>query len=104
MRRYYHNMGHEPVQHRTWLIDQETINEDDFKWLMAFNIPIRIEAPEQKFDTSGGGTYTVYGKKTYTCDTTTDKQRDMLILKYGNKAVLIFETVVLPGTMNQLIA
>lgn len=93
-------MSNEPKKYRTWLIAQETIDEADFKWLMAFDIPVRIEAPEHKFDVVGGGQQIVYGKRTYTCDTTTDKQRDMLILKYGNNAVLIQEEIVLPGTIS----
>lgn len=42
------------------------IGEDDFKWLMAFGIPIRIEKPEHTFETAGGGKHTVYGRANYT--------------------------------------
>ncbi len=100
MRRFYHNMSNEPKKYRTWIIAQETMGEDDFKWLMAFDIPVRIDKPEQTFNTASGRQHTIYGKPTFTCDTTTDKQRDMLVLKYGNKAVLIQEEIVLPGTMS----
>ncbi len=100
MKRFYHNMSNEPRKYRTWILAVDEVGEADFKWLHAFDIPVRIEAPEHKFDKSGGGTYTVYGKKTITCDTTTDKRRDMLVLKYGNQAVRIQEEIVLPGTMS----
>ena len=93
-------MSNEIKTYRTWILAVDNIGEADFKWLTAFDIPVRIEAPEHKFDTTNGGTYTVYAKKTITCDTTTDKQRDMLILKYGNDAVLIQEEHILPGTMS----
>lgn len=93
-------MSNEVKTYRTWILAIDNIGEADFKWLHAFDIPVRIEAPEHKFDKQGGGTYMVYGKKTFTCDTMTDKQRDMLVLKYGNDAVLIQEEHVLPGTMS----
>jgi hypothetical protein len=88
------------MKYRTWIIAQETISEDDFKWLKAFDIPIRIDRPSQEFNTASGRTHTVYGKPMYTCDTTTDKQRDMLVLKYGNKAILLQEELVFPGSMS----
>lgn len=100
MKRYYHNMSNDTMKFRTWILDVKSIDEADFKWLKAFEIPVRVDAPQHAFDLPNGNTHTVYGKKVYTCDTTTDKQRDMLILKYGNSAVLIQETVVLPGTLS----
>lgn len=100
MKRFYHNMSNEPKKYRTWLITQESIGEADFKWLRAFDIPIRIDRPEQEFDSLGGTTHKIYGRVMYTCDTTTDKQRDMLVLKYGNNAVLLSEEVVMPGTIS----
>ncbi len=98
-------MGHEPITYRTWLLTVDTIGEADFLWLRGFEIPIRIDRPTQEFDSFGGQTHKIYGKPLYTCDTTTDKQRDMLILKYGNQAVLLSETLVTPGTIceNELI-
>lgn len=100
MRRFYHNMSSEPKKYRTWMLLQETVDESDFKWLMAFDIPIRIDKPEQTFTTASGRSHTIYGKATYTLDTHTDKQRDMLVLKYGNNIMLIQEEIVLPGTMS----
>lgn len=101
MKRFYFNQSHKPMKYRTWILARETVGEDDFKWLKAFDIPIRVDAPEKKFDTNSGKTYTVYGKPLYTLDTTTDKQRDMLVLKYGNDVVLLSEEVVLPGSMSE---
>jgi hypothetical protein len=84
---------------RTWMLNSDyVIGEDDFKWLKAFGIPIRIDKPEHTFDTVTGRQHTVYGKPVYTLDTTTDKQRDMVVLKYGNQALLMQEEHVLPGT------
>lgn len=85
---------------RTWILAQDTIGEDDFKWLKAFNILIRIDRPTHTFDTMNGSTHTVAGKPLYTLDTTTDKQRDMLVLKYGTNVVLLMEEVVLPNSMS----
>ena len=80
----------------------DSIDESDFLWLKAFDISIKIEQPHHTFDVAlgGGRTHTVVGKPTYTIDTTTDKQRDMVILKYGNQALLIQEEHVLPGSMS----
>ena len=100
MKRSHYNMGHNPVTFRTWMLLQEEVGEADFKWCTAFGIPMRIEKPEHTFDTVGGRTHTVYGKPTITLDTTTDKQRDMLVLKYGNNIMLVQEDHVLPGTMS----
>jgi hypothetical protein len=101
MKRYHHNNTNEPMTFRTWMLDSNyVIGEDDFKWLKAFDIPIRIDAPTHDFTTSSGQTVTVQGKTTYTLDTTTDKQRDMLMLKYGSDIVLIQEEHVLPFSMS----
>jgi hypothetical protein len=79
---------------------QETVGEDDFKWLKAFDIPIKIDRPSHTFDVSTGVSKTIYGKTTIILDTTTDKQRDMLVLKYGNSIVLLSEEYVLPNSMS----
>ena len=94
MKRYHQNFSNEPMTFRTWMLMVDSVDESDFLWLKAFDIPIRIEAPEHKFDTVNGATYTVYAKPTYTLDTQTDKQRDMIVLKYGNTAMLIQEEIV----------
>lgn len=94
-------MTNEPMKYRTWMLMVESVDESDFKWLKAFDISIRIEAPEHTFDTvNGKSTHTVYGKPKYTLDTTNDKQRDMIVLKYGSQALLVQEEIVLPGTMS----
>jgi len=100
MKRFYHNTTNEAMKYRTWILAVETIGEDDFKWLKAFDIPIRIDRPGTEFNTASGRTHTIYGKAMYTCDTTTDKQRDMLVLKYGNNAVLLQEEIVFPGSIS----
>ena len=100
MKRYHANMTNEPMTFRTWMLMVDSVGDADFKWLGAFGITIRVEAPEHTFDTINGRTHTVRGKPTYTIDTTTDKQRDMVVLKYGNQALLIQEDRVLPGSMS----
>lgn len=100
MKRYHANMTNEPMTFRTWMLLVDSMDESDFKWLGAFGIKVRVEAPEHTFDTSSGSTHTVYGKPSYTIDTTTNKQRDMVVLKYGNQALLIQEEHVLPGSMS----
>jgi hypothetical protein len=100
MKRFYYNMTNEPVKYRTWMLVKEPLVEADFLWLKGFDISIRIEQPTHTFETMAGSTHAVYGKRTVTLDTTTDKQRDMIVLKYGNDAVLIQEETMLPGTMS----
>ena len=101
MKRYHHNATNEPMTFRTWMLSSDyVIGEDDFKWLMAFGIPIRIDKPEHTFETMSGSKRTVYGKPTYTLDTTTDKQRNMLMLKYGSDIVLIQEEHVMANSMS----
>lgn len=99
MKRFYYNMTTEPIKYRTWLLLKEDITEADFLWLKAFDIPISIDPGEQEFNTSKG-VYRYAGKQTYTLESTTDKQRNMIVLKYGNIAMLIQEEIVLPGTMS----
>ena len=100
MKRFYHNMTNEPMKYRSWLLLQETVGEDDFKWLKAFDIPIRVDEPKHAFNTVNDGIWLVQGKVAYTLDTTTDKQRDMLILKYGSNVLLMQEEIVMPGTFS----
>lgn len=99
MKRFYHNMSNEPKQYRTWLLLQDSVTEADFKWLKAFDISIRIEHPSHVINVIGQSVE-VMDKVRYTVDTTTDKQRDMLLLKYSPNIVLIQEEIVLPGTMS----
>lgn len=98
--RAHFNQTNKPMTFRTWMLLQDTVDEADFKWLKAFDIPIKIDRPSHTFDMSTGSTHTIYGKTKITLDTTTDKQRDMLILKYGNNVVLLSEEYVLPNSMS----
>jgi hypothetical protein len=100
VKRFYQNLSNETMTYRVWMLVKEDINEADFIWLKAFNIPIRIDQPTHTFETMGGGRHAVVGKRTVTLETTTDKQRNMIVLKYGNDAVLIQEDIVFPGTMS----
>lgn len=100
MKRFYHNMSNEPRTYRTWQLLVDTMGEADFKWLHAFDIPVRIERPEYDINSASGRQHTVYGKPTYTIDTVNDKQRNMVVLKYGNQALLLQEQTVLPGTIS----
>jgi hypothetical protein len=100
MKRYHQNLTNETIVFRTWMLTKEELNQSDFLWLHGFGISIRVEQPTHTFDTIGGRTHSVYGKRTVTLDSTTDKQRDMIVLKYGNEAVLMQEEIVFPGTLS----
>ena len=99
MKRYYQNLSNEPMKFRVWKLTRTELNESDVKWLKGFGISFRLDQDQQTFETSKG-TYQYAGPNTITLDTTTDRQRDMIVLKYGNDAVLIQETIVLPGTLS----
>ena len=101
MKRYHHNGTNEPMTFRTWMLAPDyVIGEDDFVWLKAFDIPIRIDRPEHTFETLGGGTHTIAGRANYTLDTTTDKQRNMLMLKYGSDIILLQEEHVIANSFS----
>lgn len=99
MKRYYQNLSDEPIKFRVWKLTRTDLNESDVKWLKGLGISFRIESDEQTFETSKG-TYQYAGRNVITLDSNTDKQRNMIVLKYGNDAVLIQETIVLPGTLS----
>lgn len=103
MRRVHFNQSNSTICFRTWLLLQDTVDESDYKWLNAFDIKIRIDQPTHEFTTTSGGVHKIAGKLTITLDTTTDRQRDMLVLKYGNSVVLIQEEIVLPGSMSECV-
>lgn len=99
MKRFYQNLGHEPVRHRTWILFQDSIDAADFKWLNGLSIPITVEQNPIEIN-SNGVNYQVAGRAVYSLDTTTDKQRDMLVLKYGDSVLLVQEETVAPGTIS----
>jgi hypothetical protein len=98
MKRYHQNLTNETMVFRTWRLLVDGIDESDFKWLKAFDMYVTIDRPTQTFNTSSGGSYTISATPIYTVDTTTNKQRDMLILKYGSSAILMQEEVVMPNS------
>ena len=100
MKRYHQNLTDEVKTFRTWVLMKDSVDESDLVWLNSLDIYIRIERPEHTFDTTNGLKQTVYGRPTITLDTTTDKQKAMLYLKYGNLVMLIQEEHVLPGTIS----
>jgi hypothetical protein len=100
MKRYHQNLTNETMVFRTWRLLVDEIDESDFKWLKAFDMYVTIDRPTQTFSTSSGGSYTISATPIYTVDTTTNKQRDMLILKYGSSAILMQEDIVIPGTIS----
>ena len=85
------------IQHvKHWTILQDTFDESDAKWLIAFGMRVHVERPTHTFDTANGGKHTIAGKPRIEVTTTTDKQRDMLMLKYAQSAVILSEEWVMP--------
>lgn len=89
------NNSNSPMQIRTWVLMKDDIDESDKIWLHAFAISIHIDRPTHTFNVSSGATHTIYGKPKITITTTEDRQRDMLILKYGNDVFLLSEEWVM---------
>ena len=100
MKRYHQNLSPETMVFRTWKLLVDSLNESDFIWLESLGIPVSIDRPEHTFDTATGRKHTIYGKASYSVETTTEKQRAMLLLKYSDTAILIQEEILLPGTMS----
>lgn len=100
MKKYYYNNSNEPTCFRTWILALETIGEDDIKWITAFDMSIRVDQPTHDIHSANGTTRKIVSKALYTVETTTDKQRDMLVLKYGNKAVMLVEEWVMPNSIS----
>ena len=94
------NVGTTPTCYRTWLLLQDTLDRADYLWLDGLGVTLNLDQPTHTFETLGGGTHTIAGKRTIRLESTTDKQRDMIVLKYGNTAVLLSEEIVLPGSMS----
>lgn len=99
MIQHLQNNSNMPVKFRSWILNQDSMDEDDFTWLRGLKIGVNIDRPKRSVDTANGRTY-FYGKMTIRLETQTDKQRDMLVLKYGNKVSLILEEIVMPGSIS----
>lgn len=76
-------------QFKTWIIGKDDFGEDDILWLRGFGIT--IVPPDVTVETVSlyGHQFQVAGKKTpFGAITTTQKQEQMLSLKYGNCMLL----------------
>ena len=100
MREVVYNNTSKPVITRRWWINQDTFGEDDAKWMQAFEMQVHIDQPTHTFDTYGGQKKVITGKPRIEVTTTTDKQRDMLMLKYGENLLLIHQFVTLPNMVS----
>jgi hypothetical protein len=94
----YINDTNSPVEISRWAIIQETFDETDARWIVGFGMRVHVDRPTHTFDTHGGGKHTIAGKPRIEVITKTDKQRDMLVLKYGQSAVLLSREFVLPNS------
>lgn len=88
-----------PMLFKTWAIMVDSMDESDFLWITKFGMTLNVDRPEHTFDIANGTTRKIYGKPSFKVTTTTDKQTDMLMLKYGNCALLLSEEHVLGNTM-----
>lgn len=82
--------------YRSWILAQDTFDQTDYLWLNSLGVSIIIDQPAHTFETLGGGKHTIAGKRTIKLESTTDKQRNMIVLKYGGNAILISEEILLP--------
>ena len=89
-----------PVKHRMWILMQDAFGPDDAKWIAGIGANVYVDQPKHTFDVIGGGKHTIVGKPRIEINTTTDKQRDLLMLKYGDRIFLAMEEYVLPNSMS----
>jgi hypothetical protein len=93
------NNTNKPLVTKRWWINQDTIGEDDLKWLRRFGAQVNVDQPTHTFEVMGGGTHKIAGKLKIEVTTTTDEQQNMLMLKYSERLVLIEQFVTLPNSM-----
>jgi hypothetical protein len=76
--------------YKTWLIKQDIVNEDDILWLKGHNIQAIMPEWDVREIAYGNQTWKYTGPliKNFGAITTTKKQEDMLVLKYGNTVQL----------------
>ena len=98
----YINNTNSPVEVSRWMIIQETFDESDARWIVGWGMRVHVDRPTHTFDTANGGKHTIAGKPRIEIITETDKQRDMLMLKYGQCAILLSKEHVLPNTSSYL--
>ncbi len=78
------------ITYKTWIIYQDDVNQDDLIWLKAFGISPILPEHEVREITYGNQTWHATGVriKNFGAVTTTKKQEEMLVLKYGNCLLL----------------
>lgn len=96
------NNSNNPVKNTVWTLLQDSFGPDDTKWIVGIGATVHVDQPTHTFDVMGGGTHKIAGKPRIEVTTTTDKQRDMLMLKYGNKMIKLSEVLVLPHSVTEL--
>ena len=76
--------------YKTWLIQQDDVSEDDILWLKGHNIQAIMPHREVREIVYGNQVYHYTGAviRNFGAITTTKKQEDMLVLKYGNLALV----------------
>lgn len=78
------------VTYKTWLIRQDEVSEDDILWLEGHNIQAIMPHREVREIVYGNQVYHYTGAviRNFGAITTTKKQEDMLMLKYGDSILL----------------
>lgn len=76
--------------YKTWLIQQDTVSEDDLLWLKGHDIAAILPEYEVQEIVYGNQVWKFTGAqiKNFGAVTTTKKQEDMLVLKYGTSLLL----------------
>lgn len=95
------NNTNKPIKTSVWTLLQDTFGPDDAKWIAGIGAFVHVDHPTHTFNTQCGGQHTVAGKPRIEITTTTDKQRDMLMLKYGDKLIKLSEVLVLPHSTTE---
>lgn len=96
------NNTNHSITSTVWLLLQDTIDVDDIKWIAGIGASVHVDQPSHTFDVMGGGTHRVAGKARIEVTTTTDKQRTMLVLKYGDRMIKLSEVFLTPYSTAQI--
>ena len=92
----HYNNEDKPLRVQRWVLLQSEFDNSDMLWINGCGMEVFIDRPTHTFETSSGKTHTIAGTPRIEITTKTDKQRDMLVLKYGNNAILLSDFIVAP--------
>lgn len=93
------NITNSTVKNTVWTLLQDSFGPDDAKWIVGIGATVNIDQPTHTFDSFAGKTFTVKAKPRIEIITTTDKQHNLLMLKYSDRIIKLSEVIVEPHSV-----